>query len=108
MFRIVIHRRAQLDVDRSLAWIHRRSPQGASSWIDAYDAAVARLQSDPTAHPRLSGARPLPIDVRHLTFQSPHGLKYVILFVVDGSAEEVHILRVRGPGQPPVHRRDLK
>jgi plasmid stabilization system protein ParE len=107
MFRIVTSSRAQLDIERFLTWIGRRSPQGAVAWMDAYDEAVSRLEVDARSHPLLPQAKSLQIDVRFITFRTAHGLTYLILFVANDSEDEVRILRVRGPGQAPVRRRDL-
>lgn len=96
MFRVVIQRRAELDVRRTLNWIERRSPQGAVAWLDEYDEAVERMRCNPFACPVLPQSDRLRMRVRFLMFQTRHGLKYSVLFLVDeGGVGDPNLARSR-------------
>ena len=85
--------RAIADVQHIANWIHEHSPQGAMSWLDAYDDMVARLASDAEQF----GAAPerhAEFDIRQALFKTRRGRIYRSLFIID--ADQVYILRVRG------------
>jgi len=100
-FRVVLLRRARRDVDRIAAWIAERSLPGAASWIAAYEDALRRLQENPTGYGVVDDFE-LSDDliVRQFLFKTRRGRKYRGIFVVDDA--EVRVLRVCGPGEPPL------
>lgn len=99
-FRVRALRRARQDVDTILDWIanERQSPQGASTWLDAYEQAAASLADSPEAHAFAPENDYVDIDLRQFLFKTRHGRMYRGLYTIDG--DEVLILRVCGPGQP--------
>ncbi|MBL8851041.1 MAG: type II toxin-antitoxin system RelE/ParE family toxin [Planctomycetaceae bacterium] len=100
-YRVVLLRRAANDVDRIAAWIAERSVPGAASWIIAYEAAVQRLVENPTGY-ALADDLDLSIDlkVRQFLFKTRRGSTYRGVFVVVD--DEVRVLRICGPGEPPL------
>ncbi len=92
--------RAQNDIAGIFAWLKKRSPQGAATWIDAYDACVAEIANSPTQFP-LADENPVGgIEIRQSLFRTALGNRYRVVFCVRNDI--VYILRVRGPGQPPL------
>ena len=100
--------RAQTDVDAILDWmIHeRQSRQGAAAWLNAYDEATDRLTKDPESHAFAPERDQLSRDVRQFLFKTRRGRTYRGLFIIKD--DEVLILRVRGPGQPPLRDDELE
>jgi plasmid stabilization system protein ParE len=103
--RVTMLRRAQDDVDDIHRWIDQRSPDGAERWLAAFESAVARIQRAPLSCGLAPESGRFPSDVREVFFKTRRGRTYRLLFTVMGG--EIRVLRVRGPGQRPVTRRDL-
>lgn len=97
--------RARDDADKIFDWIAERSPPGAASWHEAFHAAAMSLSDDAQRHPIAPELQTLAEEVRELHFRTRYGKRYRMLFVIIGN--EVRILRIRGPGQPPVTSEDL-
>lgn len=104
-YRVLALRKAEDDLRRFLDWLIERSPVGAEHWYEAYWAALDDLRDSPLSHPRAGDCTELPFHIREKLFQTSHGSKYRILFVVAGN--EVRVLRIRGPGQRPLQSNDL-
>jgi plasmid stabilization system protein ParE len=103
--RVVVQARARLDVDRIYDWIASRSPEGAQRWLDRFEAAAVSLETNPFLAPLAPESGSFDIEIRHILFRTKSGGTYRAVFtVVD---EEVRILRVRGPGQPPLRPGDV-
>ena len=90
--------RANRDSQEIYDWINERSPEGALRWWAAFRDACHALRSNPEHHSLAVEAEQCDRDVRQLLFKTRRGKYYRLLYVVVGS--EVHVLRVRGPGQP--------
>jgi plasmid stabilization system protein ParE len=91
---------AQSDVDRIFDWIKDRSPEGAVRWYDAFLAAAETLAVNPEIcglAPEFAGRSP---QVQQRLFKTRRGSTYRLLFMIVD--QEVHVLRVRGPGQAPL------
>ncbi len=101
--RIIV--RAREDVDGMFAWLARRSARGAVAWYIAFRHAAERITAAPEASPLAPESNRLGHDVRQALFGTRRGRIYRIVFRVVG--EEVVVLRVRGPGQAPLRRRDV-
>jgi plasmid stabilization system protein ParE len=98
-------RRARADADSIYEWLYQRSPQGADSWYAAFLAKLTSLQTNAAGCPVAPEAAKIAMDVRQAFFKSRRGKSYRLLFIVEQNA--VRVLRVRGPGQRPVTRRDI-
>jgi plasmid stabilization system protein ParE len=92
--------RADEDTDAIFAWIASRSPNGAVRWHGAFLKAANALANDPERRSLAPESKVCRRDVRQQLFKTRKGGKYRILFTVVGN--EVRVLRVRGPGQPPL------
>jgi plasmid stabilization system protein ParE len=98
-FRVKVLRAAERDVDAIVEWIavQRRSPSGASSWLDAYEDALRRLAEIGDTFGMAPECDYVSRDIRQLLFSTRRGKAYRMLFTVEG--DEVRVLHVRGPGQ---------
>jgi len=102
---VVVLRRAQWDVDHIYDWIAKRSPAGAESWYSALKRAVTGLSHHPESCSLAPESQELHREIRQCFFKTRRGRLYRLLFIVAES--EVRILRVRGPGQPPVSHQEV-
>jgi plasmid stabilization system protein ParE len=92
------------DGNRIYQWIAQRSMPGAIDWYTALLACTEGLQNDPRRF-ALAPEQNLGVEVRQRLFKTRHGKKYRMVFTIIGN--EVKVLRIRGPGQPPLKRKDL-
>jgi len=98
-YRLRVLRRARKDVDAILDWIanEQKSPQGAASWLRAYENAAALLLDAPQSDSVAPENEYVDLELRQFLFKTRRGRTYRGVFTVDG--DEILILRVRGPGQ---------
>jgi plasmid stabilization system protein ParE len=104
-YRVLVLDRAQRDADSIAAWLFKRSPIGALRWFLAFEVAKEKLSQDPLSYALAPEDGHFDFDLRQILFKTPHGKRYRALFTVDG--DEVRILRVRGPHQRLIRKRDL-
>jgi plasmid stabilization system protein ParE len=98
--------RGRGDIDHIFEWLEQRSPSGAVNWYRALVEAVARVAESPETYSNAAEASPRwNRDIRQALFKTRRGRRYRIIFELTDS--EVVILRIRGPGQKPLRRRDL-
>lgn len=105
-FSVRILKLAWSDADSIFAWINERSPAGAARWYAAFLSAARNLSDDPERHGIAPESESLDREIRHRFFKTRRGRVYRLLFAIVG--EEVRVLRVRGPGQPPVRQQDIR
>jgi len=96
----VIFPRAGRDTQSIFEWISQRSPEGAIRWWSAFEEAVRKLVDNPLRYGIAPENDHVPCELRQFLFKTRRGRMYRGLFTVVG--DEVRILRVRGPGQPPL------
>lgn len=99
-YRVRVLARAWRDLDEILGYIAARSPDGAARLLDRFDQELSRLGGNPLAAPLAPEAEVVGEAIRHVFFRTRAGRTYRALFLLVG--DEVRVLRVRGPGQPPV------
>jgi hypothetical protein len=107
--RFAVHElpRAKADKRAIFEWLFERSPQGGKTWLDAYDAALVRLETQAEVFTEAFENNDCPdTDVKQAFFKTRRGRIYRLLYFIDGC--DVYVLRVRGPGQAPVNPDDLK
>jgi plasmid stabilization system protein ParE len=97
--------RARADTDDIFNWIANRSVQGAVSWYLEFRQAVNRIAETPEQFGEAYEADRLGRPLREALFKTRRGRIYRIVFECDDT--EILILRVRGPGQSRLRRRDL-
>ena len=105
-FRVVLLRRAFRDVDSIAAWIAQRSMAGAASWIVAYEDAIRRLTENPHGYGIADDCNlSEELILRQFLFKTRRGRMYRGVFVVVD--DEIRVLRICGPGEPPLTLDDL-
>jgi plasmid stabilization system protein ParE len=104
-FAVRILRQAASDAHSIFNWLAARSPHGAARWYAALLSATTSLSTDPLRHGIAPESSAVGHEIRQRFFKTRHGRIYRLLFVV--VADEVRILRIRGPGQPPVTAQEL-
>lgn len=105
--RVVVLRRAENDVRKIVSWIRDRSRVGAVRWYEAYEAALKRLEFEPTGYSLAEEAEDFPESIlRQFLFKTRRGLQYRGVFIV--VEDEVRVLRIRGSGQAPLTADELR
>jgi plasmid stabilization system protein ParE len=97
--------RARSDVDEVFDRLVHRSLQGAISWYLAFRYAIETIAATPENFAEAAESHPLGRPLRQALFKTRRGRVYRIVF--ETSDTEIMIVRVRGPGQSPLRRRDL-
>lgn len=104
-YSVNFHPLAQIDYRHIYEYIASRSSGGARSWDAALDEAIEALRNDPNIFGRI----PEPVSseqaYRQHLFKTKYGNRYRLVYAVENDL--VTILRIRGPGQPPVAGADI-
>jgi plasmid stabilization system protein ParE len=99
-YHVIALRRADADVRHIVHWIAQRSLQGAESWLAAYEQLLERLADQADSCAAALEDAECSIRLKEALFRTCHGSTYRAVFTIVG--DEVRILRIRGPGQPPL------
>jgi plasmid stabilization system protein ParE len=105
-YRVRILPRAERDAQQIFNWIAERSPDGAVRWWDAFDTAVEKLAARPLGYGLAPEDELTDHKLQQFLFKTRRGRTYRGVFVVVD--DEVRILRIRGPGQPPMEADELE
>jgi plasmid stabilization system protein ParE len=97
--------RARSDVDDIFNWLVQRSAPGAISWYLAFHRAIEKMALSPESYAEAPESHRLGRQLRQAPFRTRRGRVYRIVFEI--SDNDVLVLRVRGPGQSALRRRDL-
>ena len=98
--RLIIFPRAESDAQLIFDWIAERSPLGANHWFEALQGAIQKLLREPSIYALAPENEILQCDLKQFLFKTRQGNVYRGLFTI--SDDEIRILRIRGPGQPPL------
>jgi plasmid stabilization system protein ParE len=97
---------AKSDIEQIFAWIESRSPKGAAAWYRTLFDAVEKIAAVPEGYPLITESTPRWNRKLHQAlFKTARGNRYRAVFEL--TDVEIRILRIRGPGQPPLRRRDI-
>jgi len=88
------------DKRQIVEWLFAHSPQGAATWLRAYDAMIGRLEATADALSLAPESGQFELEVRQVLFKTKRGRIYRAVFHLDGAT--VYVLRVLGPGQAPL------
>lgn len=101
-FQLRTLRRAQRDVAAIVDWIGnvRQAPRGARDWLRAYQSAAQSIVDAPADCGLAPESDFVDGELRQFLFKTRRGRTYRAVFRIED--DEVLILRVRGPGQPPL------
>jgi plasmid stabilization system protein ParE len=105
-YRVRVLRRAQQDIIDIRFWIADRSPEGSTRWYRALSDAVEQLRRDAGQFGVAAESEELGTVIYERLFKTRRGRPYRIIYSI--ASQEVRILRVRGPGQAPVSKDDLR
>ena len=78
---------------------------GANAWYEAFETAAQNLATEGESAGLAPEAELVGVPLRQKFFRTRRGKRYRLLFTI--AEHEVRILRVRGPGQPPIAKTDL-
>ena len=85
-------------------WIAQGSQAGHNNWYTALLNCIEELHDEPSRFAMVPEQN-LGMDVRERLFKTRRGKNYRLIFTIIDN--EVKILRIRGPGQAPIKRKDL-
>jgi plasmid stabilization system protein ParE len=77
--------KAKEDKESIFRWINGRSPAGALAWLDAYDAAIARLANEANSFGFAPENANCELEVRQVLFKTRHGRVYRLLYFVESA-----------------------
>lgn len=97
--------KAEQDASAICDWLAERSPDGALAWIKAFERGVERIASNAESFAIAVESEALGFPTRECLFRTHSGRRYRAVFLIDDHT--AYILRVRGPGQPPLISGDL-
>jgi plasmid stabilization system protein ParE len=104
-YQIRILPRAIQDLEAITSWIQAHSPRGALALVLAFEAAITRLKRSPEAYSFAPESDYCGMPLRQVFFRTRKGNTYRMVILIRNW--EVQILRIRGPGQPPLLRDEL-
>lgn len=90
--------RAQEDVQHIFEYLAERSPQGAADWWEAFESAARHATDGLVEQPLAPENNSTEFELRQVIFKTRAGRRYRFVFTI--VANELRVLRVRGPGQP--------
>lgn len=105
-YRVILEPRAHRQFRELARWLSDRSPSGADRWLDAFDNAVDQLERNADGCALAPENSLVKREIRQTLFKTPGGRMYRMVFTIVES--EVRVLAIRGPGQAPLKRRDLR
>lgn len=105
-FRVLLEPRAHQHLKQIVRWLSDRSPTGAEHWLDAFDDAVEQLERNADGCSLAPENSLVERELRQTLFKTRRGRMYRIVFTIVGA--DARVLAIRGPGQAPLKRHDLK
>lgn len=105
MLKLKIHPRAYRDAQYIFDYIAERSPDGALRWWAAFDDAANQVVNNPDGYSLAPENETVKHEIRQFLFKTRRGRLYRGVFTV--VADEVQLLRVRGPGQSPLQSSEI-
>src|SRR3954471_18101853 len=104
-YNVIALRRADADIVHICRWIAEHSLSGAEGWLDAYNELITRLERDADSYPAAMEDQDCNLTLKEALFRTRRGSTYRAVFTIAG--DEVRVLRIRGPGQPPLQDDEL-
>jgi plasmid stabilization system protein ParE len=90
--RVVIHRRAQQDLDEYVEWLSKHAPVTTAAWFARLESHILGLSEKGPNCLRAAESRRTSLDLRESRFGKRPNV-FRILFYLEGQA--VHVIRVR-------------
>jgi hypothetical protein len=103
-YELLFTRETEIEVERTIAYLANRSPQGAAAWCEQWESVLTELKSNPLLH----GLAPESADYgwRFVGYFSNSPRPQVSLFTIVGRG--VYVIQLRGPSQNLVRRDQLR
>ena len=105
-YELLLTRETEKEVDRTIAYLANRSPQGAAAWCEQWENVLSELKRNPLQHALAPESAKYDVEIRQILFKTRRGLKYRALFTVVGRG--VYVIHLRGPRQNLLRRDQLR
>jgi plasmid stabilization system protein ParE len=102
--RVILQRLAIQDLDDAFVWAARKAPSTAARWLDRFQSALQRLDTNPQYCPRAREHRKVDVELRETLFGKTPNV-YRAIFVIDG--DTVRVLRIRRAQRRPLTRNQI-
>ncbi len=103
-YRVILQRLAIQDLDDAFVWAARKAPATAARWLDRFQAALQRLDTNPQRCPRAREHRKVDVELREILFGKTPNV-YRAIFLIDG--DTVRVLRIRRAQRRPLTRKQI-
>lgn len=103
---VVLTAEARFNASEIRDWLSQRSPAGATRWVAALEAAIARLEENPFHCSLAPENEYAEVELRNIFFKTPHGRTYRAVFYV--TEDTVTVTHIRGPHQRLLPPEDVK
>jgi plasmid stabilization system protein ParE len=102
--RVILQRLAIQDLDDAFLWAARKAPATAARWLDRFQAALRRLDTNPEYCRRAREHRKVDVELREMLFGKTPNV-YRVIFMIDG--DTVRVLRIRRAQRRPLTRKQI-
>ena len=103
-YRVILQRLAMQDLDDAFVWAARKAPATAARWLDRFQAALQRLDTNPQRCLRAREHRKVDVELREILFGKTPNV-YRVIFMIDG--DTVRVLRIRRAQRRPLTRKQI-
>ena len=103
---VKVHHRTIIDVYATLDWLAANSNSGPQRWYDSYLEALDSLEKNPLNCGFAIESEFLSVPIREKFFGTSKRQKYRLIYLIEG--HQVHVLRLRGPGQDYLKSEDIE
>jgi plasmid stabilization system protein ParE len=101
---VILQRLAIQDLDDAFAWAARKAPATAARWLDRFQAALQRLDTNPQRCPRAREHDKVDVELREVLFGKTPNV-YHAIFMIDG--DTVRVLRIRRAQQRQLTQKQI-
>jgi plasmid stabilization system protein ParE len=91
-YRVVLQQLAVQDLDDAFAWTAARAPTTAARWLEHFQDALRRLNTNPQLWPHAREQRKVDVELREMLYGKRPNV-YRVVFMIDGDI--VRVLRIR-------------
>lgn len=103
-WRVVIHRRAQQDLDEYVAWLSTHAPLTTAAWFARLEAQILALAETGPECLRAAESRRTTLDLRESHFGKRPNVFRIVFYLED---QRVHVIRVRRAQRRLLTRQEL-
>jgi plasmid stabilization system protein ParE len=103
--RVVVHRGAQDDLDKYVAWLSRHAPVTTAAWFARLEAQILGLGDKAARCLPAAEARRTSVDLRESRFGKRPNVFRIIFYL---ERDAVHVIRVRRGQRRPLTRKEIQ